>query len=175
MKFDYENQPFTHYDISREDLLKANDKFFEYNAKDEISKKRQIPLTEYQRNYLSNWAKNLQYDYKAGQGKDDWGVYRCNNPHWDIGDDEVLKEILDIIDEDLGDDLFSSAADVFHSLIPSAALNTISNTVIGVKRLGSSGVSDDADDEKYQQAKKSRRSTITDVKEYGLFKDKTWI
>lgn len=86
-----------------------------------------------------------------------------------------IEEILDIIDEDLGDDLFSSAADVFHSLIPSAALNTISNTVIGVKRLGSSGVSDDADDEKYQQAKKSRRSTITDVKEYGLFKDKTWI
>lgn len=84
-----------------------------------------------------------------------------------------IEEILDIIDEGFGDDMFSSAADVFHSLIPSAALNTISNTVIGVKRLGSSGVSadDDTADEEYLQAKKSRRSTITDEKEYGLFKD----
>jgi hypothetical protein len=84
-----------------------------------------------------------------------------------------IEEILDIIDEGFGDDMFSSAADVFHSLIPSAALNTISNTVIGVKRFGSSGVSadDDTADEEYLQVKKSRRSTITDEKEHGLFKD----
>ena len=82
-------------------------------------------------------------------------------------DDSKIEEILDLIDQEVDDELFTSAVDVFQSLIPSAALNTISNTVIGVKRLGSSGVDDDGTDVENLPKKKIRRSTITDEKGNG--------
>lgn len=85
--------------ITKQEMIKACSEYYEDNKKNKDFNKSKIPLTEFQKKYLSNFCQNIQYVMKSGSGKKDFGYYTAHVPLIQDQEDEVLKEIFNIIEK----------------------------------------------------------------------------
>ena len=99
MKFEVDGKDYKYTPLTREELVEHNNKFFKNNLKSELGNKKTLPLSVDQKNYLSDYCKNLEYSKKSSIDKEDLGVYKSGNVHKVAQDDENMKEILKVIEQ----------------------------------------------------------------------------